>query len=68
MKVQIVATADPAGRRVAFVVEPTEKGVKLDQVVNGRSEGYRGRFTPQEAADLGAALLMASGSLRHSQS
>jgi hypothetical protein len=63
MPAQVVAVAEPNGRRVVFVVEPVGSEVRLDQTVAGAREGYRGRFTSQEAAELGAALLRAAGAV-----
>lgn len=64
-KRQVVVTREPSGREVSFVVEATDGSITLDQVSAGGSEGYRGHFTAQEAADLGAALLMAAGSVNY---
>ncbi len=58
---QVVEAVEPTGRKVSFVVRPAGSEVTLLQQVDGEATGYRGRFTPQEAAELGAALLRASG-------
>lgn len=67
---QVVQAKTPAGSPVDFRVTPVPSSgeVIMDQVVAGQIEGYRGRLTAQEAADLGAALLMASGALHYSSS
>jgi hypothetical protein len=63
---QVVRTREPSGAEVVFVVQACEGSVVLDQAVAAQPDGYRGHFTQQEAADLGAALLMAAGALAHS--
>ena len=67
-KRQVIRTREPSGVEVVFVVEAGSGSVVLDQAVAGRRDGYRGHFTQQEAAELGAALLMAAGALAHSRS
>jgi hypothetical protein len=65
-KTQVIKTREPSGVEVVFVVQVSDGSVILDQAVAGSRDGYRGHFTQQEAADLGAALLMAAGCLAHS--
>jgi hypothetical protein len=64
-KRQVVSTREPSGREVVFTVEPKDGSIILEQSVAGQPEGYRGHFTAQEAAELGAALLMAAGSINY---
>jgi hypothetical protein len=64
-KRQLVKTREPSGAEVVFVVEPRDGSIVLDQVQGDDQFGYRGHFSAREAADLGAALLMAAGSLNY---
>lgn len=62
---QAVQTQDQEGRSVSFMVEVTGDGVVMWQQVAGERVGYRGVFRAWEAAELGAALLRASGAVSY---
>lgn len=64
-KRQVITTREPSGVEVVFSVEPRNGSIVLEQAQVGDELGYRGHFTAQEAADLGAALLMAAGSVNY---